>query len=712
MTCVEKGQLLHTDGRGVGSSRSRWKRVEKVEPCMQAETSQGEQLVHTDGRGVGSSRSRWKRIEKVEPCMKAETSQGEKEALSLQKPASQQHLKKWLMPFLKASWTSDKVGLLDISGDPCSGRLMVKSGAADANACVTPHLQSAEPRMVRIDDNCMWLEGLGLAPLKLIAGQSYAGKHGSWHAVWVGSCGERELWSTSGSTMCSAIKAPESAEEALHAGHESLREGKFEGAVRHFSLVVNLGYIHAPAALLGRARAHVALGEPALACADAVQSIALQPDCPLGWQVLGMAKLAAGDYAGARDAYCAVMQVALGDGTAAGVLSSIEQCLWEAERRLLMSRRLAECHHTFDATNWELREVWDFCRRGGLLASAVPLPRPDSFRQFALDFTSPRGLSLPYLLTVPAAAVASNATDAPGAVISCGAGGASRQINQRLHPLIVYLHSAASADVSNGDIRSRLLQLVAQEAPHSIFVDGGKAGLVDDFIGIAPCCPPNLASLGGGMPKALRRRKIYWFKSCDASAYAAWDFTQAERVFQIELLVTELLAHVCEELPVDPSRIYFVGSSGGGYGVLRLGELLPQLPAAIVPIAGYYPDIPGQDHDPSVLADRLRGTHVWPMHCKRDRLCRLDRPDVQRVYRYLQERNGVQVEWVDPSIAKGSSKNFHSANKQVLTNPDRFFQKLGQLKRPGMQDASVYLRQRLKELLDTNTKSHLGSEMP
>jgi predicted esterase len=202
------------------------------------------------------------------------------------------------------------------------------------------------------------------------------------------------------------------------------------------------------------------------------------------------------------------------------------------------------------------------------------------------------------------------------------------------------------------------------------------------------------------MPKALRRRKIYWFKSCDTSAYSDWDFTQAERVFQIELLVTERLAHVCEELPVDSSRIYFVGSSGGGYAVLRLGELLPQLPAAIVPIAGYYPDIPGQDHDPSVLADRLRGTHVWPMHCKQDRLCRLDRPDVERVYRYLQERNGVEVEWVDPSIAKGSSKNFHSANKQVLTNPDRFFRKLGQLERPEMQDASVYFRQRLKELLE------------
>jgi hypothetical protein len=157
-------------------------------------------------------------IKKVEACMKAEPSQGEKEGLSLQEPASQQLLKKLLMPFLKTSWTSNKVGLLDISGDACSGQLMVKI------ACC--RCQSAKPRRVHIDGNRLYLERFGLAPLKLIPSESHVGKHGSWYAAWEGSCGEHEVWnqfgtrvgtakvvSTSGITMCSAITAPESAED-------------------------------------------------------------------------------------------------------------------------------------------------------------------------------------------------------------------------------------------------------------------------------------------------------------------------------------------------------------------------------------------------------------------------------------------------------------------------------------------------------------------
>jgi hypothetical protein len=88
-------------------------------------------------------------------------------------------------------------------------------------------------------------------------------------------------------------------------------------------------------------------------------------------------------------------------------------------------------------------------------------------------------------------AAASNATYAPGGETSCGEDGASRQINQRLYPLIVYLHSAGACEMGGKEgYQSKQLNLVTQEAPHSVLVDGGQAGVVDDFIGIAPCCPP------------------------------------------------------------------------------------------------------------------------------------------------------------------------------------------------------------------------------
>merc|ERR1712217_59223 len=101
----------------------------------------------------------------------------------------------------------------------------------------------------------------------------------------------------------------------------------------------------------------------------------------------------------------------------------------------------------------------------------------------------------------------------------------------------------------------------------------------------------------------------------------------------MELTVASLLSLVCEELPVDCSRIYFLGSSSGGYGVLRLAELLPALPAAVVPMAGYYPEIPREDHKAAVLVQRLEAIPcVWPLHCCWDTLCHPELPQVKRVY--------------------------------------------------------------------------------
>lgn len=115
-------------------------------------------------------------------------------------------------------------------------------------------------------------------------------------------------------------------------------------------------------------------------------------------------------------------------------------------------------------------------------------------------------------------------------------------------------------------------------------------------------------------------------------------------------------------------------------------------------MAAYYPvGMPaGQDHDLLVLVDRLRGVELWPMHCDRDKLCRLDLPHVGRLYALLKEANGVEVAWISAGTAKGTQSNYHSAHRRVFENPDLFFQELLQHRRADMTDAVAYLRQRLQ----------------
>ena len=89
--------------------------------------------------------------------------------------------------------------------------------------------------------------------------------------------------------------------------------------------------------------------------------------------------------------------------------------------------------------------------------------------------------------------------------------------------------------------------------------------------------------------------------------------------------VQVLLTTVCKDLPLDPQRIYFVGSSCGGYAILRLAELLPDLPACVVPIAGYYPNIPAVDHNIHTKAKRIKDVPIRPMHFKKDMICSYER---------------------------------------------------------------------------------------
>ena len=52
-----------------------------------------------------------------------------------------------------------------------------------------------------------------------------------------------------------------------------------------------------------------------------------------------------------------------------------------------------------------------------------------------------------------------------------------------------------------------------------------------------------------------------------------------------------------------------------------LAELLPDLPAFVVPIAGYYPNIPAVDHNIHTKAKRIKDVPIRPMHFKKDLIC-------------------------------------------------------------------------------------------
>ena len=247
-----------------------------------------------------------------------------------------------------------------------------------------------------------------------------------------------------------------------------------------------------------------------------------------------------------------------------------------------------------------------------------------------------------------------------------------------LFPLVLYLHSAALTKFVNGDVQCRQLRYLAEESPQSVILRGTAKGRFDSFIGLSPCCPPNLSCFDrSGSGKGSKMRKVFWFKTCDDEAYNKWDFRSSERCLDVEVLVVELLHRVCIDLPIDLQRIYFLGSSCGGYAVLRLAELVPDVPACVLPFAGYYPDMPDEDHTIQELANRLQYTQVWPFHCRDDEICRLDNPMVQNLYKILGEQKGLSVEtfveWVDKSVAKGSQSSCHSAINSFVKKPDFFF---------------------------------------
>jgi predicted esterase len=94
-----------------------------------------------------------------------------------------------------------------------------------------------------------------------------------------------------------------------------------------------------------------------------------------------------------------------------------------------------------------------------------------------------------------------------------------------------------------------------------------------------------------------------------------------EEWVNLEKRLASLVAHLQSEFPIDPDRIYVTGLSMGGAGAWHFALAYPDLPAAVVPIAGYY--IFGSYHIPKNICD-LAQTPLWVFHGGQDEVVGLD----------------------------------------------------------------------------------------
>jgi predicted peptidase len=83
------------------------------------------------------------------------------------------------------------------------------------------------------------------------------------------------------------------------------------------------------------------------------------------------------------------------------------------------------------------------------------------------------------------------------------------------------------------------------------------------------------------------------------------------------LPVFDLIAEIKQELPIDDSRIYVIGSSGGGVGTWNALLARPQLFAAAIPVCGRFP---AQDEE---IAKLVR-IPIWCFHGDADPLIDVD----------------------------------------------------------------------------------------
>lgn len=155
------------------------------------------------------------------------------------------------------------------------------------------------------------------------------------------------------------------------------------------------------------------------------------------------------------------------------------------------------------------------------------------------------------------------------------------------YPLVVFLHGAGE----RGDDNLRQIHHGG-----SLFLDAGNRAKYPAFV-IFPQCP-----------NGKRWVEVNWG---EASPHQ-----QPEKPSEPMSLVIELIPSLMKSLPIDPSRVYLMGNSMGGFGTWDLAARHPEWFAAAVPICG------GADDSTAPLLAKMP---VWTFHGDQDNTIKVGR---------------------------------------------------------------------------------------
>lgn len=130
---------------------------------------------------------------------------------------------------------------------------------------------------------------------------------------------------------------------------------------------------------------------------------------------------------------------------------------------------------------------------------------------------------------------------------------------------------------------------------------------------------PLLLYLHGGMGRGNDFKKLYWYQVPKMILEKKYDLPfiiiipqcpEGKMWSNMELLeVFELLKNAIESYKVDSTRIYAIGYSMGGNGVLALAYFAPDIFTAIVSMSGYYT---------TWWASKIKNIPLWFFHGAKD----------------------------------------------------------------------------------------------
>lgn len=156
--------------------------------------------------------------------------------------------------------------------------------------------------------------------------------------------------------------------------------------------------------------------------------------------------------------------------------------------------------------------------------------------------------------------------------------------------LSLFLNAALRAQESKPFLEKTLLKKIDCDISvrHLIFLPDGHSDSQEKW--------PLLLYLHGGMGRGNDFKKLHWYpvprmilegKYKPPFIVLVPQCPEEKLWSDMELFkVAELLKHAVESYKVDEARIYAVGYSMGGNGVLALANYIPDMFAAIAPISG------------------------------------------------------------------------------------------------------------------------------